>query len=171
MSVTTDLKRDITSWRRGPRVVVPQGYNNTPVKRILASFPPPPNIFARRNHCLEIFSRNTSLQHGPIFFFIQGGVIVTVKFQAEIGCGHINERGRYTELIEDKLRNNHEPFPWVDIQRIHISFETKYVRNEVSTEHMFRTTYSNRTIFVSYEGHSHFVRYEVRFCAVCVKIC
>ena len=47
----------------------------------------------------------------------------------------------------------------------HISFETKYVRNEVSTEH---SVSNDVHIFVSlhirimYEGHSHFVRYEVR---------
>ena len=59
-----------------------------------------------------------------------------------------------------------------------LAAHSHFVRNEVCTKRSFYRTYvsndvhiSYRTIFVSYEGHSHFVRYEVRFCAVCVKIC
>ena len=59
-----------------------------------------------------------------------------------------------------------------------LTAHSHFVRNEVCTKRSFYRTYvsndvhiSYRMIFVSYEGHSHFVRYEVRFCAVCVKIC
>ena len=48
-------------------------------------------------------------------------------------------------------------------QRIHISFETKYVRNEVSTEHMFRTTFTFRIARYSFRTKAIHTSFDTKF--------
>ena len=48
-------------------------------------------------------------------------------------------------------------------QRIHISFETKYVRNEVSTEHMFRTTFTFRIARYSFRTKAIHTSFDKKF--------
>ena len=60
-----------------------------------------------------------------------------------------------------------------DLQRIHISFETKYVRNEVSTNIMFRTTFTFRIARYSFRTKAMYtLRIDTKFVsgAVCVKM-
>ena len=48
-------------------------------------------------------------------------------------------------------------------QRIHISFETKYVRNEVSTEYMFRTTFTFRIARYSFRTKAIHTSFDTKF--------
>ena len=50
-----------------------------------------------------------------------------------------------------------------DDQRIHISFETKYVRNEVSTEHMFRTMFTFRIARHSFRTKAIHTSFDTKF--------
>ena len=53
---------------------------------------------------------------------------------------------------------------WASVsQRIHISFETKYVRNEVSTEHMFRTTFTFRIARYSFRTKAIHTSFDTKF--------
>ena len=52
---------------------------------------------------------------------------------------------------------------WSLHQRIHISFETKYVRNEVSTEHMFRTTFTFRIARYSFRTKAIHTSFDTKF--------
>ena len=49
------------------------------------------------------------------------------------------------------------------MQRIHISFETKYVRNEVSTEHMFRTMFTFRIARHSFRTKAIHTSFDTKF--------
>ena len=49
------------------------------------------------------------------------------------------------------------------MQRIHISFETKYVRNEVSTEHMFQTTFTFRIARYSFRTKAIHTLFDTMF--------